>query len=40
MENSPIHFQKVRKGAYTPTRDTKDSIGLDLKSPSNYVIKS
>jgi len=40
MENQPLCFKKVRKGAYTPTKDTKDSVGYDIKSPSAYVIKS
>ena len=39
MENTPINFQKVRKGAQTPTRD-KDSVGYDIKAPASYVIPS
>ena len=39
MEEQPLHFQKVRKGAYAPTRD-KDSAGYDLKAPAPYTIKS
>ena len=36
----PLYYKKVRKGAQSPTRDTEDSIGYDIKSPSPYVIKS
>ena len=38
MEGDFLPFQKVREGACTPTRDTEDSAGLDLKSPSSYIV--
>ena len=37
MDQPPLDFVKVREGACTPTRDTEDSVGYDLKSPSNYL---
>ena len=40
MEGDFLPFQKVREGACTPTRDTKDSAGLDLKSPSSYIVRA
>ena len=39
MEKPPLDYVKIRKGACTPTRDTEDSVGYDLKSPSNYLIQ-
>ena len=36
----PLYFKKVRKGAHSPTRDTEDSVGYDIKSPSHHVVKS
>ena len=36
----PLYYKKVRKGAQSPTRDTEDSVGYDIKSPSPHVIKS
>ena len=40
MSQPHLDFVKVREGACTPTRDTEDSVGYDLKSPSNYLIKA
>ena len=40
MGQPHLDFVKVREGACTPTRDTEDSVGYDLKSPSNYVIQA
>ena len=40
MGQPHLDFVKVREGAFTPTRDTEDSVGYDLKSPSNYVIQA
>ena len=40
MGQPHLDFVKVREGACTPTRDTKDSVGYDLKSPSNYLIQA
>ena len=36
----PLYYKKVRRGAQSPTRDTEDSVGYDIKSPSSLVIKS
>ena len=38
MDQPPLDYMKVREGACTPNRDTEDSVGYDLKSPSNYLI--
>ena len=35
-----MDYVKVREGVCTPTRDTEDSVGYDLKSPSNYLIQA
>ena len=40
MDQSTLDFVKVREGTCTPTRDTEDSVGYDLKSPSNYLIQA
>ena len=40
MDQPHLEYMKVREGACTPTRDTEDSVGYDLKSPSNYVIQA
>ena len=40
MGQPHLVFVKVREGACTPTRDTEDSVGYDLKSPSNYLIQA
>ena len=40
MGQPHLDFVKVREGACTPTRDTEDSVGYDLKSPSNYLIQA
>ena len=40
MDQPPLDYVKVREGACTPTRDTADSVGYDLKSPSNYLIQA
>ena len=40
MDQPSLDFVKIREGACTPTRDTEDSVGYDLKSPSNYVIQA
>ena len=40
MGQPPLDYVKVREGACTPTRDTEDSVGYDLKSPSNYLIQA
>ena len=40
MGQPHLDFVKVREGACTLTRDTEDSVGYDLKSPSNYVIQA
>ena len=40
MDQPPLDYVKVREGACTPTRDTEDSVGYDLKSPSNYLIQA
>ena len=37
MGQPHLDFVKVREGACTLTRDTEDSVGYDLKSPSNYL---
>ena len=39
MEEGPLDFRKLRKGAQTPTRD-KDSVGYDIKAPASYIIPS
>lgn len=36
----PIHFKKVRQGAYTPTKSTDNSVGHDIKAPITYQIKA
>ena len=40
MEGEPLPFQKLREGACTPTRDTEDSAGIDIKAPDPYIIKA
>ena len=40
MDQSALDYVKVREGACTLTRDTEDSVGYDLKSPSNYLIQA
>ena len=40
MDQPPLDYVKIREGACTPTRDTEDSVGYDLKSPSNYLIQA
>ena len=40
MDQPPLDYVKVREGACTQTRDTEDSVGYDLKSPSNYLIQA
>ena len=40
MGQPHLDFVKVREGACTPIRDTEDSVGYDLKSPSNYLIQA
>ena len=40
MGQPSLDYVKVREGACTPTRDTEDSVGYDLKSPSNYLIQA
>ena len=40
MEDNYLYYQKVREGACTPTRDTEDSVGYDLKAPFSQVIEA
>ena len=40
MEDNYLYYQKVREGACTPTRDTEDSVGYDIKAPFSQVIES
>ena len=40
MGQPHLDFVKVREGVCTPTRDTEDSVGYDLRSPSNYLIQA
>ena len=40
MDQPSLDYVKVREGTCTPTRDTEDSVGYDLKSPSNYLIQA
>ena len=40
MDQPPLNYVKVREGACAPTRDIEDSVGYDLKSPSNYLIQA
>ena len=39
MDFEELHFVKMSSRAVVPTRATKYSIGLDLHSPDNYLIR-
>ena len=40
MDQPPLDYVKIREESCTPTRDTEDSVGYDLKSPSNYLVQA
>ena len=38
MDHIKLPFVKMSTNAVTPTRATKESVGLDFYSPANYII--